>query len=188
MAKTKTVLPSTVNANKEKVISVYSVSVAKGINGGHPEKLAATLFHSTTKTRLQRQKSHYIRSSAKGYDAIGKQQAEAWGKIWEMSDITIDGDVKAQQGIRFNIFQLNQTYLGKRFATEHRPERIYRRKIRRFDVLGYRSVLHSVLHGDERPACREKPFDLSLQPARQGHRKCRKARLLKRRGFIRWSQ
>jgi hypothetical protein len=30
-----------------------------------------------------------------------------------MSDITIDGDVKAQQGIRFNIFQLNQTYLGK---------------------------------------------------------------------------
>jgi maltose phosphorylase len=29
-----------------------------------------------------------------------------------MSDITIDGDVKAQQ-VRFNIFQLNQTYLGK---------------------------------------------------------------------------
>ncbi|MCB0475920.1 MAG: glycoside hydrolase family 65 protein, partial [Flavobacteriaceae bacterium] len=26
---------------------------------------------------------------------------------------TIDGDVKAQQGIRFNIFHLNQTYLGK---------------------------------------------------------------------------
>ena len=30
-----------------------------------------------------------------------------------MADITIKGDVKAQQGIRFNIFQLNQTYLGK---------------------------------------------------------------------------
>jgi len=30
-----------------------------------------------------------------------------------MSDIQIHGDVKAQQGIRFNIFQLNQTYLGK---------------------------------------------------------------------------
>jgi maltose phosphorylase len=30
-----------------------------------------------------------------------------------MSDITIEGDVKAQQGICFNIFQLNQTYLGK---------------------------------------------------------------------------
>jgi maltose phosphorylase len=40
-------------------------------------------------------------------------QKNAWAKIWEMSDITIAGDVKAQQGIRFNIFQLNQTYLGK---------------------------------------------------------------------------
>jgi maltose phosphorylase len=29
-----------------------------------------------------------------------------------MADITINGDVKAQQGIRFNIFHLNQTYLG----------------------------------------------------------------------------
>ncbi len=48
-----------------------------------------------------------------GFEALLEQQKEAWAKIWEMSDITIDGDVKAQQGIRFNIFQLNQTYLGK---------------------------------------------------------------------------
>jgi len=49
----------------------------------------------------------------KGFDLLLKEQALAWQKIWEMSDITIEGDVKAQQGIRFNIFQLNQTYLGK---------------------------------------------------------------------------
>jgi maltose phosphorylase len=42
-----------------------------------------------------------------------ENQKLAWAKIWEMSDITIEGDTKAQQGIRFNIFQLNQTYLGK---------------------------------------------------------------------------
>ncbi len=47
-----------------------------------------------------------------GFDALLEQQKLAWAKIWEMSDITIEGDVKAQQGIRFNIFQLNQTYLG----------------------------------------------------------------------------
>jgi maltose phosphorylase len=50
---------------------------------------------------------------AKGYDELLQEQIEAWTKIWEMSDITIEGDVKAQQGIRFNIFQLNQTYSGK---------------------------------------------------------------------------
>lgn len=48
-----------------------------------------------------------------GYYNLIENQKQAWAKIWEMSDITITGDVKAQQGIRFNIFQLNQTYLGK---------------------------------------------------------------------------
>ncbi|MEX0274678.1 MAG: hypothetical protein AB3N16_09895 [Flavobacteriaceae bacterium] len=47
-----------------------------------------------------------------GFSTLLKKQKEAWGRIWEMSDITIEGDVKAQQGIRFNIFQLNQTYTG----------------------------------------------------------------------------
>jgi maltose phosphorylase len=50
---------------------------------------------------------------AMGFDALLESQKKAWAKIWEMSDITIEGDTKAQQGIRFNIFQLNQTYLGK---------------------------------------------------------------------------
>lgn len=48
-----------------------------------------------------------------GFEKLLQQQKDAWAKIWEMADITIAGDVKAQQGIRFNIFQLNQTYLGK---------------------------------------------------------------------------
>ena len=48
-----------------------------------------------------------------GFNQLLENQKTAWAKIWEMSDITIDGDVKAQQGIRFNIFQLNQTYSGK---------------------------------------------------------------------------
>ena len=47
-----------------------------------------------------------------GFEALLKQQKNAWSEIWKMADITIEGDVKAQQGIRFNIFQLNQTYLG----------------------------------------------------------------------------
>ncbi|MEM6719249.1 MAG: glycoside hydrolase family 65 protein [Bacteroidota bacterium] len=48
-----------------------------------------------------------------GFEEMLENQKFAWAKIWEMADITIEGDVKAQQGIRFNIFQLNQTYLGK---------------------------------------------------------------------------
>lgn len=48
-----------------------------------------------------------------GFEALLDRQRDSWAAIWNMSDITISGDVMAQQGIRFNIFQLNQTYLGK---------------------------------------------------------------------------
>ncbi len=52
-------------------------------------------------------------ATQKGFEGLLAEQKEAWASIWHMSDISIKGDVKAQQGIRFNIFQLNQTYLGK---------------------------------------------------------------------------
>jgi maltose phosphorylase len=40
------------------------------------------------------------------------EQAAAWEAKWAINDIVIKGDVSAQQGIRFNIFQMNQTYTG----------------------------------------------------------------------------
>lgn len=49
----------------------------------------------------------------KGFDALLEAHTKAWEHKWEESDITIEGDDQAQQGIRFNIFQLNQTYTGE---------------------------------------------------------------------------
>jgi maltose phosphorylase len=49
----------------------------------------------------------------KGFDQLKQAQAVAWAKKWEESDILIEGDASAQQAIRFNIFQLYQTYTGK---------------------------------------------------------------------------
>jgi len=51
--------------------------------------------------------------SAKGFEKMLAEQAEAWDKKWQHNDIIIEGDASAQQGIRFNIFQLNQTYTGE---------------------------------------------------------------------------
>ncbi len=47
-----------------------------------------------------------------GFSKLLESQKVAWSDIWHTADIIIEGDIKAQQGIRFNIFQLNQTYLG----------------------------------------------------------------------------
>ena len=52
-------------------------------------------------------------SASLGFDALLHNHIGAWDKIWDAADIVIDGDSAAQQGIRFNIFHLYQTYTGK---------------------------------------------------------------------------
>ncbi|MEY8446366.1 glycoside hydrolase family 65 protein [Enterococcus ratti] len=42
-----------------------------------------------------------------------EEQTAAWDKRWELADVVIEGDDKAQQGIRFNLFQLFSTYYGE---------------------------------------------------------------------------
>jgi maltose phosphorylase len=49
----------------------------------------------------------------KGYDTLENEHASKWHKIWTDCDIIIEGDIAAQQGIRFNIFQLYATYTGR---------------------------------------------------------------------------
>ena len=52
-------------------------------------------------------------AAAQGFDALMAAQAQAWQKKWKLGDVVITGDVAAQQGIRFNMFQLHQTYTGE---------------------------------------------------------------------------
>jgi len=57
-----------------------------------------------------------------GFELLLEEQAHAWSKRWEESNITIEGDISAQQGIRFNIFQLNQTYTGEDYRLNIGPK------------------------------------------------------------------
>lgn len=50
---------------------------------------------------------------SKGFSKLLLEHSNAWHKKWEESDIKIGGDLSAQQAIRFNIFQLYQTYTGE---------------------------------------------------------------------------
>jgi len=54
-----------------------------------------------------------IEAMSIGFDKLFEEHAAIWEENWAHSDIIIEGDTAAQQGIRFNIFQLNQTYTGK---------------------------------------------------------------------------
>ena len=107
-------LPVETEKGKDKVQLTYTVEV----NQNEPVALqkfggyTVSLNHADDKL-VEAAKNVIADAIAKGYEALLDEQRQAWASIWEMADITIDGDVKAQQGIRFNIFQLNQTYLGK---------------------------------------------------------------------------
>jgi len=66
------------------------------------------------KNELQDAASSVLKEAAHlGFDQLLEEQKKSWEDIWHMSDISIEGDIKAQQGIRFNIYQLNQTYTGE---------------------------------------------------------------------------
>ncbi len=53
------------------------------------------------------------KAAAIGYDALKSAHVAAWHQRWESADVVIEGDDAAQQGIRFNIFQLFSTYYGE---------------------------------------------------------------------------
>jgi maltose phosphorylase len=104
--------PSSIDTTLDKIQFEYDVLVAQGQKSSI-QKIGGYTVSLNHKNRLSAAEKVIQSALALGYDQLLEDQKEAWSKIWEMSDITIEGDVKAQQGIRFNIFQLNQTYLGK---------------------------------------------------------------------------
>lgn len=104
--------PAQAQQNEDKITFDYTVEVAQNQTasiqkiGGY----TVSLNHDDTQIAAEKVIEKVLET---GFETMIQNQKQAWARIWEMSDITIDGDVKAQQGIRFNIFQLNQTYLGK---------------------------------------------------------------------------
>ncbi len=53
------------------------------------------------------------RALSTGFAKLLQEHRDAWEAKWNESDIIVEGDRAAQQGIRFNIFHLNQTYTGE---------------------------------------------------------------------------
>lgn len=46
------------------------------------------------------------------FDSLYESNCKWWQQVWQKSDVSIDGDAENQQGIRFCIFQMFQTYHG----------------------------------------------------------------------------
>ena len=91
----------------------YEVNVKKGDTLAIEKIGGYVTAESNTENTLLAENTFALLNENINFATLLQQQKKDWAAIWETADIEIDGDVKAQQAIRFNIFQLNQTYSGK---------------------------------------------------------------------------
>jgi maltose phosphorylase len=96
--------PSSIDTTLDKIQFEYDVLVAQGQKSSI-KKIGGYTVSLNHKTRFLLLKSNTICFSFGLRSIIGRKRA--WSKIWEMSDITIEGDVKAQQ--EFVLISFNST-------------------------------------------------------------------------------
>lgn len=90
-----------VDLSEGKEIVIYKYGAVLSSENHPKEKLVATCQQVLNK------------AIEKGFEKLYDEHAAVWYHKWDECDITIEGDIAAQQGIRFNIFQLTQTYTGE---------------------------------------------------------------------------
>lgn len=111
--------------NKE--TSLNPIRIEKGKQTGFslgtdikPGDTVTLLKYVIVASSLYYERQHLVETStcmarkakSDGWEALTKAHQQAWHKIWDETDVVIQGDPEAQQGIRYNIFQLYQTYRG----------------------------------------------------------------------------
>lgn len=110
----KTEIQAEKKLNEKKVSHIYSLNLNAG-------KSCSIVKFGGYVTSLKRDKNDLLdaaidlteKANETGLEQLLEEQKNAWAEIWESSDVKIEGDISAQQAIRYNIFQLNQTYTGK---------------------------------------------------------------------------
>lgn len=100
--------------SREKYVgNKFSVSVKKNSTVTLYKYISVTSNRYYEKNELVNKASELVKEAKNiGFDALLSESSKKWAEIWNESDIVIEGDASAQQGIRFNIFHLNQTYTG----------------------------------------------------------------------------
>ena len=78
------------------------------------EKLVANCTSRDYNTAEIEERCHdaIARAHSQGSAKLEADHVAQWTQTWKDCDIVIEGDVASQQAIRFNIFQLYQTYTG----------------------------------------------------------------------------
>lgn len=132
--------------------------------------IASSLYHERSEL-VEHSVAEAREAKSIGWNTLVEEHRRTWQEIWDETDVVIEGDPEAQQGIRYNIFQLYQTYRGDDPRLNIGPKGFHRRKIWRQYLLEHGTVLctvFSALHSQR--DCKELA-GIPAQPASQSHRK-----------------
>ncbi|MBC2163694.1 glycoside hydrolase family 65 protein [Listeria booriae] len=112
--RTENAKEATAEAKKLYVENKYRFQVAKGETAKLEKRVAVATSRDYAEHELAGASEQFLANVAElDYEALRKEHAEAWQMRWQKADVLISGDDSAQQGIRFNIFQLFATYYGE---------------------------------------------------------------------------
>ena len=93
----------------------FSLSLQEGQMSSLEKKVVLFSPHDlsvTAEAAWQSGQDLLLKMGNQHYQDVLDQNRSYWQDFWQRFDITIDGDPDTQQGIRFCIFQMQQTYRG----------------------------------------------------------------------------
>lgn len=95
------------------VSSVIALEGKKGQWVGIDKFIALTNTRKLEENELELRAEELASAAAHtGYESLKAAHSIRWNHRWDKADVEITGDTEAQQGIRFNIYQLFSTYYG----------------------------------------------------------------------------
>lgn len=114
---------STAEEKDNYVATIITIDAKRGQWVGIDKFVALTTSRDFTETELAAKADKLAEDAFKsGYDSLKSAHSVAWSDRWDKADVEISGDAEAQQGIRFNIFQLFSTYYGHDFRLNFGPK------------------------------------------------------------------
>ena len=75
--------------------------------------LTTSRDHAKDQLAATAEEIYATKVAGQSFEELEAKQANLWTKRWDLADVEIGGDDEAQQGIRFNLFQLFSTYYGE---------------------------------------------------------------------------
>lgn len=106
-------LQKSTRTEKKYVEASFDFTLSKGENVVLDKFISVTTTRDMKENDLEPNAKRLINDAYElGFEKLYEENKKAWEKRWDLADIKIDADVKYQQGIRFNLFQMFCTYYG----------------------------------------------------------------------------